>query len=82
VRDTSGAGDVFHGAYVYSYLSAPHRRWEEHFKFARRAAAFKIQKLGNEAGLPTLDDIAAVAREFEPPSTAMRAAAASAGQPR
>ncbi len=77
VRDTSGAGDVFHGAYVYSYLTAPRRSWEEHFKFARRAAAFKIQKLGNEAGLPTHDDIAAVAREFEAPAPAMRSAATS-----
>ncbi len=57
VIDTSGAGDVFHGAYVYSYLTNPKRKWEEHFEFARRAAAFKIQQLGNEAGLPTLDDI-------------------------
>jgi sugar/nucleoside kinase (ribokinase family) len=57
VIDTSGAGDVFHGAYVYSYLTDPEKKWEEHFEFARRAAAFKIQHLGNEAGLPTLDDI-------------------------
>jgi len=64
VRDTSGAGDVFHGAYVYSYLAHPGRRWDEHFRFARAAAAFKVQHLGNEAGLPTLADIAAVEREF------------------
>ena len=57
VIDTSGAGDVFHGAYVYSYLTDPKKKWEEHFEFARRASAFKIQHLGNEAGLPTLDDI-------------------------
>lgn len=64
VRDTSGAGDVFHGAYVYSYLADPKKRWEEHFRFAACAAAFKIQHLGNEAGLPTLADIDDVAREF------------------
>jgi sugar/nucleoside kinase (ribokinase family) len=69
VRDTSGAGDVFHGAYIYSYLRWPERPWEEHFRFAQRAAAFKIQHLGNEAGLPTIEDIEAVAEEFdqEPP---------------
>jgi sugar/nucleoside kinase (ribokinase family) len=82
VRDTSGAGDVFHGAYVYSYLTSPRSSWEEHFRFARRAAAFKIQKLGNEAGLPTREDIAAVAREFEAPMTKTQAAAVSAGQRR
>jgi sugar/nucleoside kinase (ribokinase family) len=64
VIDTSGAGDVFHGAYVYSYLADPGRSWDEHFDFARAAAAFKLQYLGNEAGLPTLDDVAAVRREF------------------
>jgi sugar/nucleoside kinase (ribokinase family) len=68
VRDTSGAGDVFHGAYMYSYLTAPSRPWEEHFRFAQRAATFKIQHLGNEAGLPTLEDITAVEREFAAPA--------------
>ena len=31
---------------------------------SRAASTFKIQKLGNEAGLPTLADIAAVKQEF------------------
>jgi sugar/nucleoside kinase (ribokinase family) len=65
VLDTNGAGDVFHGAYVHSYLTHPAMNWEEHFRFARAAAAFKIQKLGNEAGLPTLTDVAAVQHELE-----------------
>jgi sugar/nucleoside kinase (ribokinase family) len=64
VRDTSGAGDVFHGAYVYSYLENPARSWVEHFQFARQAAAFKIQYLGNEAGLPTLAAVQQMGREF------------------
>lgn len=65
VLDTNGAGDVFHGAYVYSYLAHPGQSWVEHFRFARAASTFKIQRLGNEAGLPTLPDIAAVRKEFE-----------------
>jgi sugar/nucleoside kinase (ribokinase family) len=65
VLDTSGAGDVFHGAYVYSCLTDPAKSWEEHFRFARAAAAYKIQHLGNEAGLPTLAEISAIEREFE-----------------
>ena len=64
IVDTSGAGDVFHGAYIYSYLTNPAKRWVEHFTFARAASAHKIQHLGNEAGLPVLDDIEAVMREF------------------
>jgi len=68
ILDTSGAGDVFHGAYVYSYLSRPDQTWDEHLRFARAAAAYKIQYLGNESGLPTCADIEAVRREFgEPP---------------
>jgi sugar/nucleoside kinase (ribokinase family) len=64
VLDTSGAGDVFHGAYIHSYLANQAKSWEEHFRFARAAAAYKIQHLGNEAGLPALAEIAAVKREF------------------
>ena len=64
VLDTSGAGDIFHGAYVASYLTDPTKSWDEHFHFARAAAAYKIQRLGNEAGLPTAAQIADVQREF------------------
>ncbi|HYW62442.1 MAG TPA: PfkB family carbohydrate kinase, partial [Bradyrhizobium sp.] len=65
VLDTNGAGDVFHGAYIYSYLANPAASWQEHFAFARAASTYKIQRLGNEAGLPTLADIETVRREFE-----------------
>ncbi|HWW47898.1 MAG TPA: sugar kinase [Xanthobacteraceae bacterium] len=57
VIDTNGAGDVFHGAYMYSYLAAPEKSWESHLRFAQAASAHKIQHLGNEAGLPTLADV-------------------------
>jgi len=64
VIDTSGAGDIFHGAYVWSYLARRELSWTEHFRFASAASAFKVQKLGNEAGLPSLADIEAVVQEF------------------
>jgi sugar/nucleoside kinase (ribokinase family) len=64
VLDTNGAGDVFHGAYIYSYLSNPGKGWHDHFEFARAASTYKIQRLGNEAGLPSLADIEAVKQEF------------------
>ncbi|MEO1103009.1 MAG: sugar kinase [Pseudomonadota bacterium] len=60
VIDTSGAGDVFHGAYFFSALNRPELSWAEHFDFARSASAFAVQRLGNEAALPSLDDIAAI----------------------
>jgi sugar/nucleoside kinase (ribokinase family) len=34
IIDTSGAGDVFHGAYVHSYLAKPMMTWDQHFRFA------------------------------------------------
>lgn len=64
IIDTSGAGDIFHGAYVASYLKHPEAAWREHFEFARAAAAHKIQHLGNEAGLPSAADIEKVRDAF------------------
>ncbi len=64
IIDTSGAGDVFHGAYIASYLAEPDKDFAEHFRFARAAAAYKIMRLGNEAGLPTLADVAAIRRAY------------------
>lgn len=64
VIDTNGAGDIFHGAYMYSYLNDPAKDWAEHFDFARAASTYSIQHLGNEASLPRLRDIAAVRAEF------------------
>jgi sugar/nucleoside kinase (ribokinase family) len=64
IIDTSGAGDVFHGAFMASYLRAPHSSWHDHFCFARAASAHKIQHLGNEAGLPGHDHISAILKLF------------------
>src|SRR5882762_6295714 len=57
VIDTNGAGDIFHGAYIFSYLTDSAATWDSHFRFARAASAYAIQHLGNEASLPTLAQI-------------------------
>jgi len=57
VVDTNGAGDIFHGSYVYSAMARPELPWREHFTFARAASAHAIQHLGNEASLPSLKDV-------------------------
>jgi sugar/nucleoside kinase (ribokinase family) len=57
IIDTNGAGDIFHGAYIYSALARPDAPWSEHFIFARAASAHAIQHLGNEQSLPSRDDI-------------------------
>src|SRR6185295_19089252 len=54
VIDTNGAGDIFHGAYVFSAITSPELPWEAHFHFARAASAYSVQYLGHEASLPTL----------------------------
>jgi sugar/nucleoside kinase (ribokinase family) len=65
VIDTNGAGDIFHGAYVYSYLAHPHEPWGAHFRFARAASAHSVRYLGIEHSLPTLADIKAAEAEFK-----------------
>jgi sugar/nucleoside kinase (ribokinase family) len=64
IVDTNGAGDIFHGAYVYSAMARPDLPWREHFVLARAASAHAIQHLGNEASLPTLEDIARAQATF------------------
>jgi sugar/nucleoside kinase (ribokinase family) len=65
VIDTNGAGDIFHGAYVYSYLSDPTAPWETHFRLARAASAHSVRYLGIEASLPTRADIEVAAQAFK-----------------
>lgn len=64
VIDTNGAGDTFHGAYVYSAMAHPNLPWREHFILARAASAYAIQHLGNEASLPNLADIVRTQEQF------------------
>jgi sugar/nucleoside kinase (ribokinase family) len=64
VVDTNGAGDIFHGAYVYSAMARPELPWREHFLFARAASAHAIQHLGNEASLPSIEDIARTQEQY------------------
>ena len=55
VLDTTGAGDVFHGGYIYGLL----QKWElkEVVRFASAFAALKCRKPGGRAGIPDLKEV-------------------------
>ena len=55
VIDTSGAGDVLHGAYIYSYLAHPGWKWNvAQFEFAQAASAYKFSISAMKQDCPRL----------------------------
>jgi ribokinase len=62
--DTTGAGDVYHGAYIYGILQG----WgmAQCMRFASAASALKCQTIGAQRGIPGLEEInALMARHTE-----------------
>jgi sulfofructose kinase len=55
IVDTTGAGDVFHGAYLYAYLQGWPARHS--LAFAAATASLKCQALGGRAGIPTRQQV-------------------------
>jgi sugar/nucleoside kinase (ribokinase family) len=55
VVDTTGAGDVFHGAYLYAYLQGWSPRHS--LAFAAATASLKCRALGGRAGIPTRQQV-------------------------
>lgn len=53
--DTTGAGDVYHGAYIYGLLQ--HWTMPECMRFASIAAALKCREIGAQKGIPSLKEI-------------------------
>jgi sulfofructose kinase len=55
VVDTTGAGDVYHGAYVYGLLKG----WDmgRCMRFASATSALKCKAVGGRAGIPRLQEI-------------------------
>ncbi len=53
--DTTGAGDVYHGAYIYGFLNG----WNlnKRMEFASAAAAIKCTKPGGRTGIPTYNQV-------------------------
>lgn len=62
--DTTGAGDVFHGGYLYGVL----QKWplSDTIRFASACAAIKCMKFGGRAGIPTLKEVVAFLQSHAP----------------
>jgi len=54
-RDTTGAGDAFHGGFLYGMLSG--EDLETCMKLGNAVAALKCRSLGARAALPTVDEL-------------------------
>lgn len=55
IKDTTGAGDCFHAAFLYGFLSDWH--YQDCMDFASAASAILIQSIGARKGLPTVVDV-------------------------
>jgi len=55
VVDTTGAGDVYHGAYLYGLLQGWDMR--KGMRFSSATSALKCRAIGARAGIPTLQEI-------------------------
>jgi ribokinase len=63
VIDTTGCGDVFHGAYIVGLLNG----WNltEIAQFSTAVSSLKCTKLGGRAGIPTFDAALAFLAEYD-----------------
>jgi len=61
VIDTTGAGDVFHGAYLVGLLHGWNLR--DVARFSAAVSSLKCGKLGGRAGIPTFDETLAFLRD-------------------
>lgn len=53
--DTTGAGDVYHGAYIYGLING--WKMKECMRFASATAGLKCLDIGARKGIPTLDRV-------------------------
>jgi sugar/nucleoside kinase (ribokinase family) len=54
-KDTTGAGDAFHGGFIYGLLAG--LSVEETLRFANAVAGLKCRAIGARTGLPTLNEV-------------------------
>jgi sulfofructose kinase len=66
--DTTGAGDVFHGAFAGSLVIG--KPWEETLLYSSAAAALCCSRLGARAGIPEGPEVDRFLSDFRPPAAA------------
>ena len=61
-KDTTGAGDVFHGAYIYGTLQG----WTmtECMRFASAVSALKCKEVGAQRGIPRMEEVLEFMKDF------------------
>jgi ribokinase len=61
VRDTTGAGDVYHGGYIYGLLC----NWDmpKCMRFASATAALACTAIGAQTGIPSLEEVEALLKK-------------------
>jgi Sugar kinases, ribokinase family len=64
--DTTGCGDVFHGAFIFGLL----QKWDlnETTRFASATAALKCREIGGRTAIPDLRDVEEFLESDNPPS--------------
>lgn len=62
VRDTTGAGDVFHGAFLHRYAKG--ETAEDCIRFASAASALKCTRSGGRSGIPSEKDVFTFMKEY------------------
>jgi sulfofructose kinase len=75
--DTTGAGDVFHGAFCYSVLQG--MNMQDALEFSNAMAALNCTAVGARGGIRTLSDVRALMARAERRSHSEFAARAAAG---
>ncbi|MNE98282.1 putative phosphofructokinase PfkB [compost metagenome] len=61
--DSTGAGDIFHGAFVYGLAKG--WEFERIIRISNLAGALSVTKLGSSLSIPSIDEMKAVSHEFE-----------------
>ena len=79
VKDTTGAGDIFHGAFAYGLLNR--FPMEKCISYANIAAGLSVDKIGTRMSMPSLSEVISIYNEKNPNVTASSSQAPIQSEP-